>query len=160
MLEKMNGNEFIAVIGQHYDNKRLGNIVAAYGIRKDPRQTFDEETGTAKLTNPSMGIELTFEDDRHLEAKSREFDERSMVFVNARMYGDGKEGFQPFTGVLPGGLSFDMGRKDVEAALGKKRVKDGKGDDLMRWDFQGYCIVVAFTGSVISSVAIQTPMEF
>lgn len=158
----MNGNEFIAVIGLNYNDVRVKEMIAACGIADGPRQSFDKETGIAKLANPGKGIELTFEDERHLEAKSRDYDEKSMVFVNARMYGAGNDVFQPFTGVLPGGLSFDMGRKDVEAALGKKRVKDGKGDEIMRCDFQGYCIIVAFDGkdSAIGSVAVQTPVEF
>ena len=155
----MNGNEFLSVIGLPYANGRVKEIVVACGIDKIPQESFDSATSSARLTNIAEGLELTFEDERHLESKSRGYDERSLVFVNARMYSDASDEFKPFTGILPRGLSFDMGLKDVEAALGKKPVKDGKGPESARWEFNGYCVIVSFPDnqSKIGSIAIQTP---
>jgi len=155
----MNGNEFLSVIGLPYVDGRVKGIVAACGINTNPKEAFNSATSSARLTNSAEGLELTFEDERHLESKSRGYDERSLVFVNARMYSDASDEFKPFTGILPRGLSFDMGLKDVEAALGKKPVKDGKGPESARWEFNGHCVIVSFpeNPSKIGSIAIQTP---
>jgi len=70
----MNGNEFIGVIGLLYDDKRSKVLVAACGINIGPGHAFDKATGTAS-DEPGKSIELTFEDERHLESKSRDYDE-------------------------------------------------------------------------------------
>jgi hypothetical protein len=157
----MNGNDFIKTIGMTSDDAEVKAAIAACGINKNPRKKLNKDFGTAFVTNPKKGIELKFRDERFLEAKGKTYEEGSLVFVNARMYGDGYEDFKRFDGELPLGLRFEMGLKEVQATLGKKPASKGKDIAIIRWDFKGYSLFVVFNADCteIGSVAVQMPVK-
>jgi len=114
----MNGNEFIAVIGLLYDDKRVKDIVAACGISNGPRQTFDHATGTAKLMNLAQGIELTFEDVYF------DFDRSTLRPEALRLLDDAIAKLQanPDRSIVIEGHTCNIGTAEYNLALGNRRA--------------------------------------
>ena len=154
----MNANEFIPLLGQTSEDAAVKKFLASSGISKRPKLKSGDVT--AYLVNEKAGMDVTFRDERHLKVKSREYDEGSLVVSNISLYGEGDSSYKKFAGELPLGMTFDLGRKEVQAKLGKKPNWESKDPVSARWDFKGYCLFIDFekNGKRMKNLAIQLPV--
>jgi hypothetical protein len=154
----MNANDFIPLLGLTSDDDNVKAFLANCGIIKIPKLKKDDDT--VVVTDKRQGLEITFRDERYLGNKLHEYEEGALVLSNVRMYGDGKEGVQPFKGDLPLDLNFDFGRKEVLAKLNKKPSSENKEMAKARWDFDKYCLFLTFDKlyTKIRIVAVQLPV--
>jgi hypothetical protein len=152
----MNGDEIVALLGLTSDDTRAKAFLSACGINKEPKLKRGELD--TNLGNVNMGIEIAFRDERHLDVKSREYEDGALVLWNVAMYGDDPK-YQRFPWDLPHGLHFSDGRKEVEANLGKPAVinKDTRSG---RWDLKSHCVFVDFDSKYkeILNLAVQLPV--
>src|SRR3990167_3315016 len=137
----MNEDEFITLLGKTFNDEKVKEFLAACGIKKQPKLGHGDMD--AYLENEKKGLEIVFRDERHLDVKSEEYEEGSLVLWNITMYGD-DETFKRFEGNLPLGLKFNFGLKETKSKLGKKPAWEDSDLGEARWDFKGYCVFITF----------------
>ena len=155
----MNGNDFIGLLGLTSDDDQIKALLGSCGITVKPKiEEPDDET--AIVENKTLGLEITFDDERYLAVKSREYEEGALVLSNVRMYGEGNDTFRSFKGNLPYGLLFGSNRQTAEATLGAKPAWVKRDGTYARWDFKTHCEFLGFGESdTLGEVDVQLPVK-
>lgn len=153
----INANEFTSLLGITSDDQGAKELLKQFKITKEPKLKGDDFT--AIVLNHSLGIEITFRDERFVEVSFQEYEEGALVLWNIRMYGPGHQLFKPFTGVLPFGLTFGMSRKEAGEKMGRKPAWESKDPAKARWDFEKHCAFLAFDKAKgLHIVSLQMPV--
>ena len=155
----MNGDQFISLLGLTSHDEKVKGLLAEYGFTKPPR--LNRGDIDVPLGNKKLGIDVNFTDERHLDVKSREHKEGSLVLTNVRMYCDGHPTYKAFQGSLPLGLKCEMKSADAEAQLGKKADWENPSRVRRRWDLKGHSLFIRFdeTQDRILEVSVQLPLK-
>ena len=155
----MNGDEIIRLLGLTLDDTKVKELLSAFLIYKMPKLERGEMD--AYVENTKLGVEFTFRDERYLDVKSIKYEEGSLVLWNVAFYGE-DDNFNKFTEeLLPLGLKFEYGRKEVEKQLSKKPEWEDQEMGDARWDFDNFCLFITFDEELneILNIAVQLPVK-
>lgn len=159
MPMEFDGTTFIQLLGLTSDDEPVQALLKACDIKQPPRIKRGDVTEV--VGNKDLGIEITFRDERHLDVKSKKYDEGSAVLSSIRMYGPGHASFREFKGKLPLDLTFAL--KPAEAHKKMPGKPAWKNDDASRarWDLPGYCVFLINNAKLekLASVSVQLPVK-
>ncbi|KAI1695674.1 DNase CdiA [Ditylenchus destructor] len=106
---------------------RSFELVNALEIVEKPQLPKGDDT--AYLVSEQRGVELTFVDERYLDAPpTREYPEGALVLNNVRFYGVAGSRFKRFDGELPHGLAFGQTLDQLKAKLGATTWESSDSD--------------------------------
>ncbi|WP_343628426.1 hypothetical protein [Roseateles sp.] len=138
----MDFSEIASRLGYYFGEREVSELVNALEIVEKPQLPKGDDT--AYLVSEQRGVELTFVDERYLDAPpTREYPEGALVLNNVRFYGVAGSRFKRFDGELPHGLAFGQTLDELKAKLGAT-TWESSDSDRARWDQPDHLIFAGF----------------
>lgn len=157
---------YLKYLGKYYGEEEISNLTTEFQILKIPK--LPKGDIDVNLTNHTIGIELTFTDENHLDVKITEYPENALVLTNIRFNGVADKKIQKYEGLLPFRLQFGMSRAEVIKLVGYPDNPKYSGGVLvdpsgqkrnMRWDKKDYCFFARYDEEKFSVFSIQLPVS-
>lgn len=145
------------LIGLYFGEPELMAWLQALGITKVPKLKRGDDT--CHLSQPSLGIELTFRDSETLQNSNRSYPDGSLVLSNIRFYGLTTDEFSSYAGELPFDITFGSKKADLIAAHGEPNWSGTFPLNKLRWNKGRLWLLVSFNNlDRAEIVALQHPM--
>ncbi|HLH88166.1 MAG TPA: hypothetical protein VKX28_06885 [Xanthobacteraceae bacterium] len=150
--------DVLSVIGAYWGEPQLRDFLAALQFPAAKARVIPVDDYASYLQNQRLGVELTFQILARLKVQPRSYPDGALVLMNIRLYGEKRNSFTPYAGVLPLGLHFGDTRQALIDKLGPPDLVTDLVSQL-RWDYDRYCLFARFSAAgELTIVAVQTPV--
>lgn len=122
LQENMMSINFRDYLGMHFGQPELCRLFDVFVIQAKPTLVKDDDT--AHISNPSIGVELTFRDAAIIDDTDIDLPDGALVLTNVRFYGTVSGRFKPYQGKLPDDTQFGDTLENFVAKFGEPDWKN------------------------------------
>jgi hypothetical protein len=159
--------DYVKFLGMYWGEPALQPLIEQLKSSKPPKISKGDVTG--HLEFKKIGIYLVFRDERFVKIPGKSFPEGAIVLSNISFYLIKKDGYQSYTGNLPGGIESGATKTEVIKVFGfpndpkystTGELLPDEEDWMMRWDHLNHVMFCSFNDDDQAiSIGLQLPLD-